>query len=467
MNVISPIAASKWKDKTAIIDNGRTITYSDLRLKIVQASNALNLILPGTGQPILICLPNSSEFIIWLLAVLAANKVVVPVRYDYNTFEIETILREIDPALIITKTEKCGIIKTDKPILDEYERELLLNKNLRSPLALKTPNGLLAGIHYTYVGDGKLHGVKLTHANYIYAAIGYAKHMGIREDDRILAALPMQTIFILAGCIFTPLMQGATIVISKLSKTIESIKSFRVSILTGVPILYELLAGLSEDRLESIRWGVVGGCPIKAERQVDLSERLGFPIYQGYGLTECFPVLSNSPSYLNKPGSLGLPGRKDIFVRIISKDSRECPTGEIGEIEIKSPTTMVGYYNAPDLTAAVIRRDGWMRTGDLGWVDEDNYVWFYGLKKNIVNIHGNKIDPLEVAGQLSSLPELTKVLITGQSDSDDATKSLVADVWAKEGELVTASELQSYLSASVARYKIPEKINIHKSTVIN
>lgn len=476
MNVVSSLfpLARRSSDKPALIDGDSLLSYRELWSRIGQAAGFLSHV-GGTGKKVLLLLPNGNEFIIWLLAVLRQNMVIVPLRYDGNIYEINAVISDAQPDIIVTSTEKASllpepILKTTY-VLTEKDRETSLDSNQNRENSSPTKSSELAGIHYTYGGDGRVRGACLSHANYIYAASGYAKHMGITAQDRFLVVLPMPGIFILAGCILAPLIRGATVVVGNTlrpRKILNLVEEHQITAITGIPVLYHLLAEACRMRgchLKSVRWGVVGGAQISAKEETDLAKDLGFQLVQGYGLTECFPISCNPPGGVVKAGSLGVPGRKDIFTKIVDLAGKDCSSGCVGEIWVKSPTVMSGYYRRSKLNAEILRPGGWVRTGDLGWMDDDGYLWFSGMQKKLYNLFGNKVDPLEVANVLSSHPAVNRaeILVEGEPATREAPK-LVAYIWLHRGMDSTEKELRDYLRQQLAAYKVPNDVFLLSET---
>ena len=198
--------------------------------------------------------------------------------------------------------------------------------------------------------------------------------------------------------------------------------------------------------------------------QRDFEKRLRKQIVQGYGLTESLPVICNPRGTRNKHGTLGIPGRKDIEIKIVNERNDEMPVDQVGEILIKSPTNMFGYHNLPDDTRKILQ-DGWLYTGDLGKIDKDGFLHFCGLKKRIFNLYGNKVDPLEVQKILLEHPRIKKaniyLEILSNGDYIIGSKRICADIYLKKGQELTKSEIRDYCKKQIAGYKTPEKIEIH------
>jgi acyl-CoA synthetase (AMP-forming)/AMP-acid ligase II len=239
------------------------------------------------------------------------------------------------------------------------------------------------------------------------------------------------------------------------------IERHRVTVLSSVPAMFECLAAYGrKDRydLTSLRRLITGGAYMSAAREREVERALRAEIVQGYGLTECFPIICNPAGAGNRHGTLGIPGRRDITVRIMGSGGHLSPPGVVGEIQIRSKTTMVGYYELPDETKAMF--DGeWLRTGDLGALDEDGYLHFHGMTKPIVNLNGNKVDPLEVRDVLLEHIAVAAVEVsTSQNnlvDLEEETR-IHAHVIPKLHLTVTEADLRAFCVTRLAPYKVPQ-----------
>lgn len=455
-------------------DDGVEISYKDLWEKINFIDNLYLAKNVNYGDRILIVLPNCINFILYYFAALKIGAVPVSVKESFRIVEFSAIVENCQPKLFITSgkwlNENGNIIDELKFQGEVVDVDVIEVKNEKNDTGIYyTKNSDLAGISYSYFGDGYPKGAALSHANYIYAAIGYSKHLGLTHDDVFLAILPMPHVFSFSGCINTPIVTGSTIVVASeySPKAILSyIDKYNITVLTASPVIYELISKykrIDKYDLSSLRICITGGELMTEERQQKISSVLKTNILQGYGLTETLPILCNPVNGQDKPGTLGIPGRKDIFIKIVNEKGEEVETGEIGEILVKSPTSISGYYNLPGETEKLIK-DDWLYSGDLGKVDEDGFVYFWGLKKKIFNIYGNNIDPMELEKVLLSHPLIDKINIylevQQHNDFITGSKVICADIYVKGIDNISAKDIKTYCLNKIAAYKIPEKINL-------
>ncbi len=464
----------KYPEKDAVVENGNHITYQELWEKINFVCRLYQDLNVQCSDRILIVLPNSANFIFYHFAALKIGAISVPVKRDYKFYELAAILENCRPKIFVS----CNRWLNNNPILKELKSEIKLIsvddiniKNEKSENSVwPARNRDIASINYSYFGDGYPKGAALTHGNHIYAAIGYTRHIGFSSNDIFLIVLPMPHVYALSGTINSSLIKGGTIVIagSYSPKGIFSaVENYKVTVLAAVPAVFEYLAKFKRKGrydLSSLRRCVTGGDVMPEKLHHQFEKELKFQIIQGYGLTETLPIFCNPSGTRNRPGTLGLPGRKDIKIKIVNERDEEVRIGQIGEILVKSPTTMREYYNLPKDTKRILK-DGWLYTGDLGNVDKDGFLYFYGLKKNIFNIYGNKVDPLEVKNVLLEHTLIEKVNLYLEISSDKecfrGSKRICADISVRNGQKISSVEIRDYCKEKIATYKIPEKFNFY------
>jgi long-chain acyl-CoA synthetase len=207
---------------------------------------------------------------------------------------------------------------------------------------------------------------------------------------------------------------------------------------------------------------ISGGEYLPPDLYFNIVKGLKIPLVQGYGLTECMPIICNVPGGPDKPESLGIPGRKDILVKIVNPEMKNLETGKVGEIIIKSPTTMKRYHNRPEDTKNTFY-NGWLKTGDLGRIDHEGFLFFFGLKKKIYNLSGLKVDPfeLELVGKLN--PKVKDIKISAETiEGILPRKALVADVLINDNATLEEKELREFYKSNIALYKVPKYIKLRK-----
>ena len=252
-----------------------------------------------------------------------------------------------------------------------------------------------------------------------------AKALPMRRDERSLMLLPLHHIF---GISATYLMLASGVALGvcpDFRRIYDAVNRFRADFAFLVPALADILAGKCEQHgVKGLRWVLVGGAPISPRTDARLAA-LGIRVLTGYGLTETAALFSLAP--------LGESPRKLSAGKVSHLADVETKVSESGELMVRGPNVMLGYYRAPEETAEVLSADGWFRTGDIGRIDEDGYVWLTGrAKRTIVLSSGKKIAPEELEGLLLANPGISEVVVTGESESRTVTAEIYAEIPERE-----------------------------------
>jgi long-chain acyl-CoA synthetase len=278
-------------------------------------------------------------------------------------------------------------------------------------------------------------------------------------DDRGLCAVPMFHCFGQNFVMNALVAGGGVLVVHERfvpDQFLAAIARHRITLLYGVPAMYILF--LSMDRtldFDSVRifFSAAATLPTDVERR--WAERYGRPIAQGYGLTECSPFAAWNHDYAIRQGSVGTP-IECVEMRVVDGGGREAPDGELGEILIKGPNVMKGYFGNAAATAEAIR-DGWLHSGDIGYRDADGYYYLVDRVKDMINVAGFKVFPREVEEVLYRHEAVKEAAVVGVPDPvrGEAVKAFVV---LREGRTATAEALQEVCRGAVAAYKVPEKV---------
>ncbi len=406
--------------KTALIKGREEISYAELRENISSFAE-LTDILPG--ERVLICSENRPEWVYTLYGAWQRGGVVVPVDYMSSVEEILYILKETEPAVVFCSEQTQKSVREAlqesgvKPLLYNFD-SLILPKPREKPISRGLEETAL--ILYTSGTTGQPKGVMLSFKN-LLSNIKAIQKVGVAgKKDKTLALLPFHHSYPLMVTLLVPLYLGATVVfLEKLSseELLKALKEHKITILVGVPRLYQLLhqrimeglranpfgkflfklspyMGQGLRRLVfkrvhdafggSLRYLVSGGAKLPLEVALDLN-RLGFTILEGYGLTETSPIVSFNPPQKPKLGSVGLP-IEGVYVKI----------SEEGEVLVRGVNVMQGYYKKPKETKRAFK-DGWLLTGDLGDLDKEGYLYITGRKKEVLVLSGGKkVNPEEI-----------------------------------------------------------------------
>jgi long-chain acyl-CoA synthetase len=241
---------------------------------------------------------------------------------------------------------------------------------------------------------------------------------------------------------------------------LEMIQKHRLHTAAVVPSMIQLLLSqpLEEFDLSSLRYLGCGAAPLAPELVEELGRRVPHvSIRQGYGLTETAALIATNPAGHEKPGSVGLP-IPGANVRIVDDSGRALPTGEAGEICVRSPAMMVGYWRAPEATAEAIR-DGWLHTGDIGYLDEDGYLFIVDRKKDLIIRGGFNVYPRDVEDVLLEHPQVVGAGVVGRPD-ERYGEEVVAFVSLSSEGAVTADDLVDWARQRIGGYKYPREVHL-------
>ena len=243
-----------------------------------------------------------------------------------------------------------------------------------------------------------------------------------------------------------------------------AIQKYRAHVLAGVPTMYVFMLLYPEPKkydLSSMKYWFCGSAPLALETFNRFKETFGFEIIEGWGLTEAGANNSvNPPDGVKKVGSIGLP-MKGTEMRIVDDEGKPLPARKEGEIVIRGPMLMKGYWNKPEETAEVIR-DGWLHTGDIGYVDEDGYFWITDRKKDLIIKAGENISPRSIEEVLFKHPKVSEAAVIGIKD-EVYGENIKAFIVLKPGETATGAEIIDYCRTRLTPFLLPAEVGFMKA----
>ncbi len=455
--------------RPAVTDDGRggrTLTYAELADRVRRVATAIAE-RTEPGDRVALLAANSGQYLELYVAVPAAGRVLVPLNTRWADPELIYALDDSGTRLLITDREPGALAQhADQVLAAGDELEALIDAASPAPdFGAGVTEQDLAGLFYTGGTTGRSKGVMLTHRNLIANTIHTRVAQPTRTDDVYLVMAPM---FHAAGSvsILDSIWNGAHQVILPVfdpGRSLDLIERYRVTTTLGVPTM---LAAQVEEQLtrprdvSSLRTYGRGGSPIAGEVVRRAAEV--FPTTEQielYGATELSPLVTAFPHHERAVGtervrSCGRP-IMGVAVRIAGADDRELPAGEVGEILVRGPNVMAGYWNKPEETAAVLR-DGWYRTGDVGRLDEDGYLYVLDRSKDMIITGGENVYSTEVEEALYGHPAVLEVTVFGIPD--ETWGEAVHAVVVPRAEGLTADELIEHCRGVIAGYKVPRSI---------
>lgn len=449
--------------RTALLFNNTTITYGEMEKNIDKYAGYLGRMGLLAGDRVAIALPNCPEFIYSYFGIIRAGGTVVPLNLLQTPLELAFMLKDSGVSYLITN-EAIGQALSQLPSRQSI-RVVILNEQCSKEI-LNTPSThfekrdpeSVCTLLYTSGTTGDPKAVMLTHNN----LIGNVKSMdavsGFDPDDNFLAVLPMFHSFGWATSVLLPLYVGCTITILESfrpKEVLHALSQKGITVFCGVPSMFAVLLKLRRQAsFPTLKYAISGGDSISEEHMLSFEQTFKFPIIEGYGLSEASPVVSLNPlEGTRKIRSVGLP-LTGVEVRIVGEEDQELPPGNVGELLVKGPNIMKGYYNREEDTRAVLKK-GWLYTGDLAYRDHEGYIYIVGRKKELIITAGYNIYPGEIEEALKAHPSVEEAAVIGipHPVKGEVIKAFIIPV---EGFTPKKHELMQFLKGKLSIYKIPE-----------
>lgn len=504
-------AAEQFPQKTAIHFLGKELTYKEIYEQAIKLASYLQQLGLQKGDRVSIMLPNCPQAVISYYAVLFAGGIVVQTNPLYTERELEYQLNDSGAKVIISLdllypriTKVKAHTKIEHVIITSIKDYLPFPKNVLYPFVQKKQTGMIvrvkhegdchlftkalslasgkvketdvdpiediALLQYTGGTTGFPKAAMLTHYNLTANTFMCAKWMYKceRGNESILGVLPFFHVYGMTAVMNLSIMEGYKMILLPkfdVETTLKTIEKQRPTLFPGAPTIYIALLNhpnLKKYDLSSIKICISGSAPLPVEVQEQFEAVTGGKIIEGYGLTEASPVTHSNFIWDGKriKGSVGVPW-PDTEAMIVSLETGErVNVNEIGEIVVRGPQVMKGYWNRPEETAATLR-DGWLYTGDLGYMNEEGYFFVVDRKKDMIIASGYNVYPREVEEVLYEHPKVQEAVVIGVPDAYRG-ETVKAFVVIKEGETCTEEELDQFMRSKLAAYKVPRIYEFRK-----
>ena len=437
-------AAAAHARRPALVGETGTVTYEELERRWRAASALLLERGVEPGDRVALMLPNGPEFIAAALGALRLGAIIVPLNGLLAPPEVEARLEASTPRVFLRDAAEleAGAEAAAEPV--------------------ERASGDPAVILFTSGTSGKPKGAVLTHGSLHAAARNAADALELGPRDVVLGAAPFSHVLGLATGILSTLLSGSAIAVVQrfeAATTLALMTETQTTILLGVPTMCIALcqAARSAERLPPVRIAHVGGAAVPVEVAKDFERTFGGEVYEGYGLTELSGIAT---TYVRgqtpRPGSVGMP-LAGTELRIVSLAGEPLPAGEIGEAQFRGPSVITGYWQDPEATAEAIDPDGWLSTGDLGYVDEDGYLFLVDRRKDLILRGGYSVYPREVEEVLYAHPDVLEAAVVGIPD-ETLGEEVAAVVAVRPGASPSADEIKAWAKERVAAYKYPRHV---------
>ncbi|AII15388.1 long-chain-fatty-acid--CoA ligase/synthetase [Campylobacter iguaniorum] len=470
-------SALEYPKTVAIFENEVKINYKDLKQKVDRVAQFLRNHEISYKDRVAMIVTNSSEFIISFLAITSIGAIAVPINTFLKKDEFAYILNDCNAKMLFVsdshQKETQGLKESTQiqnvVVIGEAKRDDYLKFSdalACEPTTQICPAKLddIANIMYTSGTTGHPKGAIISYKNVFSNILGINEIFSITPKDRFIVYLPMFHSFTLTVMVIMPLFSASSEVVVKsvfpFSNVLKQTLLKKVTVFLGVPAIYTAIAKAKIPWyfkwFNSIRYFVCGSAPL-AKQTIDDFERI-FPrakLLEGYGLSECSPLVSVNRPENKKVSSVGL-ALPNYQVKIVDEEMVEKKIGEVGEIIVKGDNVMQGYLNNPTATDDTII-NGWLKTGDLGKVDKDGFIYIVDRLKDLIISKGQNIYPREIEELIYKLEEVEACAVIGIKDEAE-DEDVIAFIQLKEDMSLDGAKVKAFLKGHLANFKIPKSI---------
>jgi long-chain acyl-CoA synthetase len=478
--------AAREPEQVALIFRDTSVTFRELEALTNRLARALVRLGVRPGDRVCLLTPNCPEYVVAFYASARVGAIVSPMNPSYREREVEYQLNDAEAVAAVVHADLLDLVGAVRPRAPALRHVIAIGPDRPRPAGVRgfaeliapepaapPPGGAvgedeLVALPYSSGTTGLPKGVMLSHRNLVTNNVQFAATIRLRPSDRLMLFLPLYHIYgamLMGGAAWT----GATCVLMERFEPAECmrlIERHRVTLFFAVPPVLLMLSNwpdLGKHDLSSLRFTMVGAAPVAPELARRFRELTGVPVLQGYGMTEASPITHLNPVHdeaLIVLDSAGLPVH-DTEQRVVDLETgtRALPPGEVGEICIRGPQIMRGYWKSPEATAAAIR-DGWYHSGDIGRVDADGYVYIQDRKKEMIKYKGLGVAPAEIEAALLEHPAIADAAVIGvpHPEAGEVPKAFLV---VKPGHAAPAAdEVVAFVRARLAGYKAPGAVEV-------
>ena len=451
---------------------GRSLTYEELWRAVRGVASGLTAAGVERGTRVGLCLPNSAALVIGYYATWVAGGTVVPVNPGAREGEIEQHVTDAGVAVVVGPSAQAAETVASRlklPFIDARELQAMESRPPAVPVAGDSGRDV-AVLLYTGGTTGAPKGAMLSHRNIVVNTTQFAEWYAFAPGDEVsVCALPLFHSGGMSGVMNVPLSAGATLLVFgrfSAAAVAHAVTRHRVTRLFGVPTMFIALlndpAGRAAD-YSSLRACRTNAAPLPPSVKAAFDELVGREVLiEGYGLTETSPLTHANPIHRARAGSIGLP-LPDTDARIVDESGRDMAPGQPGELLIRGPQVMLGYWNRPTATAEALC-DGWLKTGDIARMDDEGYFAIVDRLKDLINTAGFKVWPREVEETIYAHEAVALVMVIGVPD-DYRGEAVKACVVLKDGHRgrVREAEIAEFCRARLTPYKVPRIVEFRDS----
>ena len=479
------ISAELCPKRNGIGVPGKVLTFEEYHDRVCRMVHGLKKIGVERNDCVLLISPNSMNYALISLAIFRIGAILVPLHPRIKHYELAHIISETRPKCIICRFNNLSTAQKSYELIDDLPSPFFVTIDEKAPSTMfiedldfskatthcedMGPDDT-AMIVYTAAMEGYALGAELTHGSLFYNAIFFAEEAFRHNDpgsEVLSCILPLFHCYGFTDGFLVPLAGCSTCLILDTTlrgrQIVNIMETYHVTQVISVPAIYFSLVNHLPQKPELCSWLnnlTSGGIGISVELLEKYHDILGLSISEGYGLTECSPVITwNGLSCPPKFGTVGYP-LACCEVKVVDDEGREVPVGKEGEVLVRGLNVFCRYLNQPEHTKKAFI-DDWFKTGDLGCLDNENYLTLTGLKKDMINIFGLKAYPKEVERILLYHPDIESARVRGEWHPRHRD-IVTCEVFLKSGSTTTQKDLLKWCRQNISPYKIPRKIQIHQ-----
>ena len=452
-------------------DDGPTISYGDVDEASARVVGLLRALGVRRGDRVATQVDKSPEALLVYLGVVRAGASFLPLNPAYRPDELAYFLGDAEPAVVIGRSgdEACAEVARRAGVPHVFELDAHSRGSWASAVAgaealdgAASASDDVAAIVYTSGTTGRSKGAMLTHENLVSNALTLRRMWGFVPGDVLLHALPIFHVHGLFVATNTAMANASPIVFHARFDAAAVVDALtRATVFMGVPTMYTRLLSrpeLTRERCAAMRLFVSGSAPLLPETFEQFRERTGHTILERYGMTETSMITSNPCHGPRKGGTVGppLPG---VTVRVVTDDGAAAPAGRVGDVQVKGPNVLKGYWRRPDIDAEEFTADGFFRTGDIGLFDDDHYLTLVGRSKDLVISGGYNVYPKEVELLLDELDGVVESAVIGLAHPDYG-EAVTAVLVLEPGATIDEATVVRALKPHLASYKVPKAVRV-------
>ena len=477
MNICEHLTATAklFPEKEAMVFEGRRFTFTELEELSRAAAGLLTAAEIVRGDRVALMLPNVPAFVVWYYAALRVGAIAVSISTRSAASEVSFLVADCNACVFVTLPDSLEAVKNEFPecvekcfsvseLGDLSDGEPIERTKIADASWINTDPDEAALILYTSGTTGFPKGSTLSHMNVRSNVHAFNHLCNMQPHDRILLAVPLFHCFGQNALLNAAFNAGATLVLQRAFDPTESkrlIADEQVTQLYGVPMMFQLFHDSCDPSdLASVNYCFSAAAKLPIQTGHRWQEKFSMPIFEGYGLTETSPFASYNHRTNFVPGSIGMP-IDCVEMKIVDTETdRDCPPGELGEIVVRGPNVMLGYWNRPADTAEAIR-DGWFHSGDIGRMDDQGFFYIVDRVKDMISVGGLKVYPAEVERVLLDHPAVLQVAVVGFPDEVFGEK-VVAFIVPKTPETIdhATNEILQHAKNNLANFKVPRALSL-------